>query len=243
MMNKVVTVAVAAAVAVALAATGADAGSYRPRTCSGTREYEVTFYLNWSRKTHPQSYPSNGNFSPATAAAHAPRYQMWAPGAFASAAIKAVAETGDAAPLRAELAAYQAAGHVASWAGAHEPTEDGTETVTLTVTADASTGATTVSGATMLFPSPDWFTGFHAVPVCKWGRWVTQACGRLTFWDAGTDGGETHAAADAATAPPTTIFSIQNRDAPAFNTPYGKCRIKKARYPKRCPIRIPPWSA
>jgi len=22
-------------------------------------------------------------------------------------------------------------------------------------------------------------------------------------------------------------------------TPYGKCRIKKARYPKRCPIRIP----
>ena len=226
MMSKVVTVAVAAAVAVALAATGADAGSYRPGACCGTRKYEVTFYLNWSRKTHPKSYPSNGNFSPATVAAHASRYQMWAPGSFASASIKSVAETGNAAMLREELAAYQAAGHVASWAGAHEPTEDGTKTVKLTVTADASTGATTVSGATMLFPSPDWFTGFYAVPVCKWGRWVSRASGRLTFWDAGTDGGETHEAADAVTTPPTTIFSIQNRDAPAFNTPVGYYTIK-----------------
>jgi len=226
MMCKVVTVAVAAAVAVALAVTGVEARYYHPRTCSGTRKYEVTFYLNWSSKTHPKSYPSDGNFSPATVAAHASRYQMWAPGSFASASIKSVAETGNAAMLREELAAYQAAGHVASWAGAHEPTEDGTKTVKLTVTADASTGATTVSGATMLFPSPDWFTGFYAVPVCKWGRWVTKASGWLTFWDAGTDGGETHTAADKVTTPPTTIFSIQNRDAPAFNTPVGYYTIK-----------------
>jgi len=226
MMSKVVTVAAAAAVAVALAATGADARYYHPRTCSGTRKYEVTFAFNWSSKTHPKSYPSDGNFSPATVAAHASRYQMWAPGAFASAGIKAVAETGNAVQLREELGAYRAAGHVASWAGADSPTEDGTETVQLTVTANASTGATTVSGATMLFPSPDWFTGFSAVPVCKRGRWVTHACGLLTFWDAGTDGGETHAAADAVTMPPTTIFSIQNRNAPAFHTPVGYYTIK-----------------
>eukprot|EP00168_Porphyra_purpurea_P018755 TRINITY_DN7139_c0_g1_i1.p2 TRINITY_DN7139_c0_g1~~TRINITY_DN7139_c0_g1_i1.p2 ORF type:complete len:232 (+),score=70.19 TRINITY_DN7139_c0_g1_i1:480-1175(+) len=228
MMNKVVTVVVAAAVAMAVAATGANARSYHPRPCNGTRKYEVTFFLNWSSKTHPQSYPSDGNFSPPTVAAHASRYQnRGAP------RILLRAPASRPLPRRAtrrrcgrSSPPTQTAGHVSSWAGADAPTGDGTETVKLTVTADASTGATAVSGATMLFPSPDWFTGFSAVPVCACGRWVSATGGRLTFWDAGTDGGETHEAADVATTPPTTIFSIQIGGAPAFNAPVGHYTIK-----------------
>lgn len=146
---------------------------------------------------------------------------MWAPGSFASEGIKTVAETGNPAPLREELTTYESAGHVSSWSGTDAPTDSGVETVVLNVTADAATGATYVSGATMLFPSPDWFTGFYDVPVCQRGRWVSKTGGRLTFWDSGTDSGKTHEADDAATMPPTTIFSIQIRDFPSFNTPVG----------------------
>lgn len=228
--NMVTRLAAAAALLVAAAAavTGSDASRYRYRgaKCAGTRKYEVTFKLNWSGRTHPGSYPEGGNFSPPTVAAHASRYQMWAPGAFARTGIQTVAETGNPAPLREELAAYQHAGHVSSWAGTDAPTPDGVETVVLRVTADAATGATYVSGATMLFPSPDWFTGFHDVPVCQHGRWVPKAWGRLTFWDSGTDSGRTHTADNAVTKPPTTIFSLQNRGFPSFGTPVGYYTIR-----------------
>lgn len=221
----------AAAVLVVVAATaasttGADARYYAPRGCTGKREYEVTLWLNWSGRTHPGSYPDGGNFSPPTVAAHASRYQMWAPGSFASDGIKTVAETGNPAPLREELAAYEKAGHVSSWTGTDAPTPSGVETVKLTVTADAATGAVYVSGATMLFPSPDWFTGFYAVPVCRHGRWVHKAGGRLTFWDAGTDSGRTHTGKDVVTKPATTIFSLNNRGFPAFATPVGYYTIR-----------------
>lgn len=227
--NMVTRLAAAAAVLViaAAAATGGDAARYRNRgKCAGKREYEVTFKLNWSGSTHPRSYPDGGNFSPPTVAAHASRYQMWAPGSFARTGIQTVAETGNPAPLREELAMYEKAGHVSSYAGTDAPTPDGVETVKLRVTADAATGATYVSGATMLFPSPDWFTGFYDVPVCRHGRWVHQRWGRLTFWDSGTDSGRTHTADDAATKPPTTIFSLQNRGFPAFATPVGYYTIR-----------------
>ncbi|KAK1864959.1 hypothetical protein I4F81_007496 [Pyropia yezoensis] len=228
--NMVTRLAAAAALLVAAAAavTGGDASRYHNRgaKCEGTRKYEVTLSLNWSSRTHPRSYPAGGNFSPPTVAAHASRYQMWAPGAFARTGIQTVAETGNPAPLREELAAYEKAGHVSSWTGTDAPTPSGVETVKLTVTADAATGAVYVSGATMLFPSPDWFTGFYAVPVCRHGRWVHKAGGRLTFWDAGTDSGRTHTGKDVVTKPATTIFSLNNRGFPAFATPVGYYTIR-----------------
>lgn len=220
-LSSLAATALVVAVTTAASTTVADARYYAPRSCTGKREYEVTLWLKWSGRTHPGSYPEGGNFSPPTVAAHASRYQMWAPGSFASEGIKTVAETGNPASLREELTTYESAGHVSSWSGTDAPTDSGVETVVLNVTADAATGATYVSGATMLFPSPDWFTGFYDVPVCQRGRWVSKTGGRLTFWDSGTDSGKTHEADDAATMPPTTIFSIQIRDFPSFNTPVG----------------------
>ncbi|GAB0491053.1 hypothetical protein MMPV_002301 [Pyropia vietnamensis] len=227
MVTRLAAAATLLVVAVAAAATGSDANRYvRGAKCAGTRKYEVTLKLNWSGRTHPRSYPEGGNFSPPTVAAHASRYQMWAPGSFASTGIQTVAETGNPAPLREELAVYEKAGHVSSWAGTDAPTASGVETVKLTVTANAATGAVYVSGATMLFPSPDWFTGFHDIPVCRRGRWVPKAWGRLTFWDSGTDSGRTHTAEDEVTKPPTTIFSLNNREFPAFGTPVGYYTIR-----------------
>ncbi|GAB0490129.1 hypothetical protein MMPV_001362 [Pyropia vietnamensis] len=227
--NMIARLAAAAAllVAAAVTVTGSDARRYAGGgKCVGTRKYEVTLKLNWSSRTHPRSYPAGGNFSPPTVAAHASRYQMWAPGSFASTGIQTVAETGNPAPLRKELEMYQKAGHVSSWAGTDAPTPTGVETVKLRVTANAATGAVYVSGATMLFPSPDWFTGFYNIPVCRHGRWVPKAWGRLTFWDSGTDSGRTHTAEDVVTKPPTTIFSLNNRGFPAFGTAVGYYTIR-----------------
>ncbi|OSX73911.1 hypothetical protein BU14_0320s0022 [Porphyra umbilicalis] len=230
-------VAAAAAAAVALAAavatSGADARSWRSgqrvsrnRMCSGKQAYQVTLKLNWSGATHPRSYPEGGHFSPPTAAIHSSRYQMWAPGSFASQGIQNVAETGDPAVLREELGAYEAARHVASWDGTGAPTESGVVTVKLNVTADGAAGAVYASGATMLFPSPDWFTGFYNVRLCRYGRWVGRTGGKLRFWDSGTDSGREHLSEDEATEPPTTIFSLQNGRFPAFGRGVGHYEIR-----------------
>jgi len=42
-----------------------------------------------------------------------------------------------------------------------------------------------------------------------------------------------------ADAPATFSFFSCQMERPFAPHPYGKCRIKKARYPKRWPIRIP----
>ncbi|GAB0491808.1 hypothetical protein MMPV_003063 [Pyropia vietnamensis] len=225
-----VVVAAALVVFVAVAAViGSEASRgrhYRGAKCAGTRKYEVTLRFNWSGRTHPRSYSKGGNFSPPTVAAHTSHYQMWSPGSFASTGIQTAAKTGDPAPLREELKLYEKAGHVSSWAGTDAPTSSGGGTVKLTVTANAATGAVYVSGATMLFPSPDWFTGFDAVPVCRHGQWVGKVRGRLTFWGSGTDSGRTHSAEDVETKPPTTIFSLNNRGFPADATPVGSYTIR-----------------
>jgi len=226
------TAAAVVSLAAAVATSGADAqpwwqnNRFRNRKCSGKQAYEVTFKLNWSRATHPQSYPEGGHFSPPTAAIHSSRYQMWAPWSFASQGIQNVAETGNPKVLRKELGAYKGAGHVASWVGTGAPTKTGVMTVKFKVTADGATRAVYASGATMIAPSPDWFTGFYNVKLCHYGHWVYRRAGPLKFWDAGTDSGRKHMSKDQATMPPTTISSLQNSGFPAHGRPVGYYMIR-----------------
>lgn len=222
--SSVKRVLAAGALALAVALAGAPAVAHEG--CHGDAVYKVTFYFKWSSKTHPRSYPEGGHFSPPTVASHGTAYQMWSPGSFASQGIQNVAETGDPTVLREQLDVYMKAGHVGKTAGAMKPTESGTSKVSLLIKVAEQTPY--LSAATMAAPSPDWFTGFHALGMCGRRGWRHWRSGQLILFDAGTDSGRRHLSRDNKTMPPTTIFSLR-RGYPAFGRAFGWYSVKRVR--------------
>ena len=196
-----------------------------PTHCKGSQKYKVILDYNWSARTHPVDYPQNAVFSPTVLASHNEYYNMWAPGSFASPGLQTVAETGAPADLVAEIKASR---NAYKYAAAPAPTEDGTTRVTLFVTARGLAKQSYLSAASMLFPSPDWFTGFYNVNMCdeRTGRWRRRSSGKLIGWDAGTDSGKTFLSADEATRPRAVIEALSGF--PTRGTPFGRYYIVKA---------------
>lgn len=189
--------------------------------CTGAPFYRVSFNFEWTPTTHPNSYEPSAHFSPINVAAHTDAYTMWVPAGYATPGMKDVAETGSTAALRTSLAAYEAAGHVTSWAtGAPGPVPPVT-TESLTVRVNGEAGASLLSGSSMLAPSPDWFVGMSRVQLCNGTSWLSTASGGLGLWDAGTDSGTTLTAADVATVPPTAIRRFGLDEFPQFGQMYG----------------------
>ncbi|KAK1863504.1 hypothetical protein I4F81_006059 [Pyropia yezoensis] len=170
---------------------------------------------------HPASYVPSAHFSPINVAAHTDAYTMWLPGGYATPGMKDVAETGSTAAMRASLAAYEAAGHVASWDTGAPAAVPPVTTESLTVTANGEAGASLLSGASMLAPSPDWFVGMSRVQLCNGTSWLPAVRGGLGLWDAGTDSGTALTSADVATAPPTAIRRFGLDAFPQMGQMYG----------------------
>lgn len=206
------TVAAVAAAALPSSATAA---------CTGAPSYRVSFNFRWTRDTHPDTYVSSAHFSPIGVAAHTAAYTMWLPAGYATPGMKDVAETGSTAALRASLAAYEAAGHVSSWGTGAPAAVPPVTTETLTVRVNGTSGASLLSGASMLAPSPDWFVGLSRVQLCNGTSWLSTARGGLGLWDAGTDSGATLTAADVATVPPTAIRRLGLEEYPQLGRGYG----------------------
>lgn len=159
--------------------------------CPGYRKYRVEIAFNWSSMSHPNAYPDNGHFSPLVAASHSSCYDIWTPNCYATKGTQLVAETGNIKFLLLELK-YHLHRNVFNAKFIPKPTEDGTQTVYVDLHVDGYGGRTLISAITMLFPSPDWFTGIDNMDVCdqKRGKWRHRIEGNLSAWDAGTDLGE-----------------------------------------------------
>ena len=60
---------------------------------SADASYQCTFTNSWTADNHPIMFPTgNAHWSPFVLAAHNTDYEMWAPGAMASAGVEDVAE-------------------------------------------------------------------------------------------------------------------------------------------------------
>ena len=164
---------------------------YMARKCRGKKKYRVEITFNWSGMSHPDAYPEDGQFSPLVAASHSSCYDIWTPACYASKGVQVVAETGNIKLLLLELK-YHLHRNVYDFKFLTKPTEDGTQTVALDIMVDGYGGRTLISAITMIFPSPDWFTGIDNMDTCdqKTGRWRRKIEGNLSAWDAGTDLGE-----------------------------------------------------
>jgi len=167
-----------------------------------TAQYTVRFDATWTANSHPYDYPDNAHFSGIVGATHDGSYRIFADGATATPGLEALSERGAHSPLDAEIRAMIGTGK----AGAlFESGALFRFPGTISTTFSADTAHSYVSAVAMVAPSPDWFTGVDRVSLMKDGKWVDSLTLTLFVWDAGTDSGVTHKAADADTMPRQSV--------------------------------------
>ncbi|XP_053121086.1 spondin-1 isoform X2 [Hemicordylus capensis] len=192
----------------------------------GTAKYRLTFYGNWSEKTHPKDYPRRANhWSAIIGGSHSKNYVLWEYGGYASEGVKQVAELGS--PVKMEEEIRQQSDEVltvikakAQWP-AWQPLN-----VRAAPSAEFSVDRTRhlMSFLTMLGPSPDWNVGLSAEDLCtKECGWVQKVIQDLIPWDAGTDNGVTYESPNKPTIPQEKIRPLTSLDHPQspFYDPEG----------------------
>jgi hypothetical protein len=164
--------------------------------------YQLELKVVWSSETHPYEFPLGAHFSDLIGVSHDSRYVLFADGRTASSGLELLAENGRATILQAEMAEAARRDRVGAVF-----TGEGLRTVPGVMTAefDVDAGHSLISLATMIAPSPDWFTGVSGINLAKGGAWIDRLELSLWAWDAGTDSGSTYAAPDMDTQPRESV--------------------------------------
>ncbi|WP_147107692.1 spondin domain-containing protein [Tateyamaria sp. syn59] len=173
-----------------------------------TAQYRVDVTFNWS---DPRL---DAHWSRLIAFAHSSRYSLFRDGDTASSGLALVATNGRVSVLEAELAEGRRRGRV----GAH-----------MVLPGIASPGAFSfeltldyrldhISFATMLAPSPDWFSGASGVSLRVDEVWQDSVSVTLWPWDAGADSGPDHTGPNIDTQPRQSVRLLAHPD---FLTPDG----------------------
>ena len=176
--------------------------------------YAVRISLNWSLDT-AASLPDNPHWSRLIAFAHSDRYALFNDGDTASSGLALVATNGRVSVLEAELGEGRRRGRVAD----HRVlpgVPDGTGEFEFDLS--LSEKHNHVSFATMLAPSPDWFTGVSGVALHVRGAWLQNITVPLWVWDAGADSGPDFQSPNAPTQPRQSVRLLTH---PSFLTPTG----------------------
>jgi hypothetical protein len=171
-----------------------------------TAQYQLRVEVNWQA----EGEPDNPHWSRLLAVTHTSRYSLFADGETASSGLALVATNGRVSVLEAELAEAarrNRAGHPVVVPGL--PNGQGVFEMTLTATERMHY----VSFATMLAPSPDWFTGLSAVPLRDNTGWIETVRVPLWVWDAGADSGSSFTSANEGTQPRESVRLLTH---PAF---------------------------
>lgn len=205
-----------------LAPPSASAVSHDPETA----RYRLDLDITWTAESHPLEYPDGAHISGLVGAAHNSRFTLFADGRTASSGLELVAENGRAAVLLAELAEGMRRNRVA---GVFESPGLRTLPGRITATFSADRNRRFVSFATMIAPSPDWFTGAASVDLRTEVGWIDRLEFPLWAWDAGTDSGETYTTADADTQPRESVRLLATPHflSAAGLTPVGIARIER----------------
>ena len=167
------------------------------------QRYRLELYITWSQNTHPYDWPTEGgSLSPLVGATHHAGYSMFADGNTSSPALKQLAETGKLDSFKIELKSARSSDGVGndfiSKGLKHTP---GIISAEFTATLEHQL----LSFATMIAPSPDWFTGAASVNLRAKGEWLDSVDFPIWAWDAGTDNGPTYNWPNLPTVPPQSV--------------------------------------
>jgi hypothetical protein len=163
--------------------------------------YRLEIEATWSAETHPFEFFPNAHLTRFVVATHNSRYALFGDGRTSSSGLQSLAERGRTAILLAEMEDAKERGRLGDIAEGEGFAVPGEGEVTFTATEEHNLA----SFATMIAPSPDWFTGVASVPLFVDGKWIDHVQVALWPWDAGTDSGTTWTADNAETQPRESI--------------------------------------
>ena len=176
-----------------------------PNEAIQSTEYLVTFNINWNSTDFPINYPSNAHFSRLIGWSHESNPSFFKIGTLASDGIKNMAETGGTSPLDDELKQLieEGKGHK-HFIGSNLSSGTGEIEIRVEVTEQNSS----ITLATMIAPSPDWYIAVVDINLMENNSFVDQKTVEAHVYDAGTDSGTTYSSPNDVTAPqnPITLF-------------------------------------
>ncbi len=154
----------------------------------GDATFKVTFNAQWNGDDFPTHYPSGAHWSPLVGTVHNEQVIFWAPNDQpASAGIENMAETGGTSVFNDEIQIAKDAGYSQ---GRIQAGGIGAGVGSTSVEFSTSSTYPLLTLATMIAPSPDWFTGVHGVSLQDVnGNWIQNQTIDLKLYDAGTDAG------------------------------------------------------
>lgn len=172
-----------------------------PALAQESARYRLDINATWSPETHPFEFAPGAHFSRMRGATHNSRYTLFGDGRTASSGLQSLAERGRTDLMLLEMEDARERGRLGDIFEARGIGVPGTVSATFTATRQFSLA----SFATMVAPSPDWFTGAASVPLLVGGQWVERVDLTLWAWDAGSDSGTTWTADNAETQPRQSI--------------------------------------
>lgn len=176
-----------------------------PTTENKEARYKVVVTMNWSSTNFPTDYPNRAHFSRLIGWTHKTNSTFFKVGTTVFAGIKNMAETGGISPLNTEINAK-----IANNEGLQLVTgsslSSGTGTIEVEIKVNKENPSVTL--ATMIAPSPDWYVAIVNENLLENGDFVASKTVNASAYDAGTDSGVNYTSANATTNPQGTIQKI-----------------------------------
>ena len=167
--------------------------------------YEVTFDINWNADDFPVNYPSNPHFSKIIGWSHSPTSNFFALESMASEGIQKMAELGATAPLSDEInqKINDGEGHDLI---VGENLGSGVGKITVEV--DVKKEHPSITLATMIAPSPDWYLAVVNINLFENEEFVDEKSVNALLYDAGTDSGTDYTSSNEITNPQESISRL-----------------------------------
>lgn len=148
--------------------------------------YDLELSIDWNSTLAPHEYPDGAHMSSLIGLTHNNSFVLFEDGKTASSGLELLAENGRFGILRAQFEELKRKDRIGATVVA-----DGIKKVPgkMSTTFKTTSDHPQLSIATMLAPSPDWFTGVSRVRLYDDGKWLDSVELPLWVWDAGTDSG------------------------------------------------------
>lgn len=147
-------------------------------------EYSVQIKLNWTSPSF--TVPVGAHFSNFVGIVHSADASVWRPGDFASPGLEYIAEIGHNLRMEKELDSIIAHGKGIEKFNLLPPLITGNIDTVFNFTIVYSS----ISFASMLAPSPDWFVGVSNANLLVNNQWLNELTIPLLIYDAGTEDGD-----------------------------------------------------